>query len=300
MTDNDASGDLAAQGNPTAGLCASCSFHRTIRGVRSAFVMCERSKSDPSFARYPRLPVTTCPGYAHWSPNEQASRVASPDQRLRTVVSWSSGKDSAFTLATLRREQQFNVVGLLTTVNSAANRVAMHAVRQELLEAQARALALPLLRVDLPSPCSNEQYEDAMRNAISVLVTDGVTQLAFGDLFLEDVRRYREERLQGAGITPIYPVWMRDTRQLAHEVLASGVRAVVTCVDPAQIPASFAGRDFDATFLSELPASCDPCGENGEFHTFVCDGPGFSHPLHVERGITIERDGFIFTDLLLA
>lgn len=228
------------------------------------------------------------------------TKKAEVDERPRAMLSWSSGKDSAFTLETLLQDGHFQVAGLLTTVNAEANRVAMHAVRDELHNGQAAALGLPLMRVDLPSPCTNEQYEIAMRGAVSKISANGINHMAFGDLFLEDVRRYREERLTGTEITPVFPLWKRDTRQLAHDILDSGVRAIVTCVDPSQIRAIFVGRDFDAAFLAELPASCDPCGENGEFHTFVWDSPSFRHPIRVARGATIERDGFHFADLVAA
>jgi uncharacterized protein (TIGR00290 family) len=201
-------------------------------------------------------------------------------------------------LSVLRREGQYDIVGLVTTVNTAANRVAMHGVRDELLRAQADAVGLPLWRVDIPSQCSNAEYEEAMATTISRAVAQGVTHMAFGDLFLGDVRAYREQRLTGTGVTPIFPLWKRDTRQLAHHMLDARVKAVITCVDPAQLPRTFAGRDFDAAFLADLPDGCDPCGENGEFHSFVWNAPGFSRPVCVSRGEIVARDGFIFADLL--
>jgi uncharacterized protein (TIGR00290 family) len=217
-----------------------------------------------------------------------------------TLLSWSSGKDSAFALAELRKQENIEVVGLLTTVNAAAARVAMHAVRRVLLEIQAEAVGLPVWTIEIPSPCPNDVYEAAMVGAIERAPGQGVTHMAFGDLFLADVRAYREAQLLGTGITPLFPLWGRDTRLLADDMIASGTRAVLTCVDPQQLDAAYAGRSFDAKLLADLPASCDPCGERGEFHTFACDGPAFRHPVPVHVGETMERDGFVFTDVLPA
>lgn len=216
----------------------------------------------------------------------------------RTLLSWSSGKDSAFALAMLRQQDDVEVVGLLTTVNATAGRVAMHAVREELLEMQADAVGLPLWTVEIPWPCPNDVYETALAGAVDRALGEGITHMAFGDLFLADIRAYREAQLLGTGITPLFPLWDRDTRLLARDMIASGTRAVLTCVDPQQIDASYAGRNFDAELLEELPSSCDPCGERGEFHTFAWDGPAFHHPLPVRVGETVERDGFVFTDVL--
>jgi uncharacterized protein (TIGR00290 family) len=216
----------------------------------------------------------------------------------RAWMSWSSGKDSALALHEIRSAGAVEVVGLLTTVNSAADRVAMHAVRRTLLEMQAQSLGLPLHVVDLPWPCSNEIYEQQMSHAIATAVDDGVTHMVFGDLFLEDIRAYREDKLAGTGITPLFPLWGSPTDQLARRMLADGIRAVITCVDPAQAPASIAGQWFDAPLLDALPASVDPCGERGEFHTFVVDGPGFARPIDVVIGEVVERDGFVFADVL--
>ena len=218
----------------------------------------------------------------------------------RTLLSWSSGKDSAFALAMLRKQEIVEVVGLLTTVNAAAARVAMHAVRRELLELQAQAVGLPLWTVEIPSPCSNDVYEAAMVGAIQRALSDGITHMAFGDLFLADIRAYREAQLLGTGITPLFPLWARDTRLLADEMITSGTRAVLTCVDPQQLDATYAGRSFDAALLADLPPECDPCGERGEFHTFAWDGPAFRLPVPVRVGETVERDGFVFTDVLPA
>jgi uncharacterized protein (TIGR00290 family) len=218
---------------------------------------------------------------------------------MKILVSWSSGKDSAWTLHTIRAEGIGTAAALLTTVNEAADRVAMHAVRSEVLRAQAEAAELPLITVPIPSPCPNEIYEARMAAACRAAVADGFTHVAFGDLFLEDVRRYREERLAGTGLTPIFPLWERPTRALAQEMIAGGLRATLTCVDPRVLPASFAGRSFDAELLRDLPVTTDPCGERGEFHTCVTAGPMFSRPLEVASGVIVERDGFVFADVLL-
>jgi uncharacterized protein (TIGR00290 family) len=210
---------------------------------------------------------------------------------------WSSGKDSAMALH-VAREQGVDVTGLLTTVNADADRVAMHAVRRELLEAQAERLGLPLQVVEIPSPCPNEVYEAAMLDAIRTARNDGVGAMVFGDLFLADVRAYREKMLRGTEIKPCFPLWERPTASLASDMLDAGVRAVLTCVDPRVMPRNLAGRAFDRTLLSELPPGVDPCGELGEFHTFCLDAPGFSSPIGVSRGVVVERDGFVFADLL--
>jgi uncharacterized protein (TIGR00290 family) len=197
----------------------------------------------------------------------------------------------------LRQRDDVEIGGLLTTINESADRVAMHAVRRELVYAQAEALGLPLRTIPIPSPCSNEQYEQAMSAAVSGAVREGFTHVAFGDLFLEDIRRYREERLAGSGLDPMFPLFGADTTALAREMIAAGLRARLTCVDPRALDRSFAGREFDAQLLADLPASADPCGERGEFHTFACDGPMFSRPIAVTPGIVVERDGFVFADL---
>ena len=196
-------------------------------------------------------------------------------------------------LAAVRAEAAVEVVGLLSTLNADANRVAMHAVRRSLLEAQADRLGLPLEVVEIPAGCSNELYEEKMGKTMRQAVAAGVERVVFGDLFLEDVRRYREAHLAGSGIEPVFPLWNRPTGLLAREMLDAGVRAVLTCVDPRVLPARFAGRSFDAELLDELGPGVDPCGERGEFHTFVWDGPGFASPLPV-----VERDGFVFADLV--
>jgi uncharacterized protein (TIGR00290 family) len=215
----------------------------------------------------------------------------------RALLAWSSGKDSAFALHLLRA-QGVAVAGLLTTINEAFDRVAMHAVRLSLLRAQAEAVGLPLLEVCIPWPCPNEAYQAAMSAAMAGARERGITAVAFGDLFLEDVRRYREERLATTGLRPLFPLWGRSTRALAEEMIALGQKAVLTCVDPRALPSAFAGRAFDADLLADLPGGVDPCGENGEFHSFAWDGPAFRNPVPVRVGEVVEREGFVFADLL--
>jgi uncharacterized protein (TIGR00290 family) len=218
----------------------------------------------------------------------------------KILLSWSSGKDSAWALHVLNQSEPGCVAALLTTVNDAVDRVAMHGVRRELVEAQAAAAGLPLWRVPLPHPCANEIYEARMREACTRAVAEGFTHVAFGDLFLEDVRRYREERLAGTGLLPLFPVWGQATRLLAAEMIASGLRARLSVVDTRVLNASFAGREFDRALLDDLPASVDPCGENGEFHTFAYAGPMFRVHVSVEPGETVTREPFVFCDLLRA
>ncbi len=218
---------------------------------------------------------------------------------MKIMLSWSSGKDAAWTLHVLNQRQPGAVAGLLTTINEAFDRVAMHAVRRELVEKQAAAAGLPLYTVQIPWPCSNADYEQRMAAAVTQFVSEGFTHVAFGDLFLEDVRRYREERLAGTGLSPLFPLWKaRDTHDLARDMVTAGLRAYLTCTDPRKLPSTFAGRPFDAQLLAELPAAVDPCGENGEFHSFVWDGPMFAQPLSVRVGDVVERDGFVFADVL--
>jgi len=213
-------------------------------------------------------------------------------------MSWSSGKDSAFALQVARAEQCVDLQGLLVTVNTDADRVAMHAVRHTLVQAQAERLGLPLHVVEIPAGCPNDVYEARMAAAITTARTVGIERIVFGDLFLQDVRAYRERNLAGTGITPMFPLWGRPTELLARDMLAAGVRAVLTCVDPKVLPSEFSGRAFDETLLADLPEHVDPCGERGEFHTFVWDGPDFSSPIDIEIGESVCRDGFVFRDVV--
>ena len=218
---------------------------------------------------------------------------------MKTLVSWSSGKDSAWMLHVLRAEGIGTPAALLTSVNEVFDRVAMHGVRSAVLRAQAEAAGLPLVCIPLPYPCPNEIYEERMAEVVRRAVDDGFTHVAFGDLFLEDVRRYREERLAGTGLTPIFPLWGRPTNELAREMIAGGLQARLACVDTRKVPAALAGRAFDSELLADLPAGTDPCGERGEFHTCVVGGPMFARPLGVSVGEVVNRDGFVFCDLLL-
>ncbi|MCP9440356.1 MAG: adenine nucleotide alpha hydrolase [Nitrospira sp.] len=216
----------------------------------------------------------------------------------RVLLSWSSGKDSAWALHVLRAVPDVQLTGLLTTLNVTSNRVSMHATRIEIVEAQARSLGLPLRTIPLPQPCSNEVYEEAMCQAIKDAIRDGVTHLAFGDLLLEDIRAYRIRQLEGTGLAPLFPLWQEPTKLLARRMVEAGLKAVVTCVDLKRLPRSFVGRMFDHMFLDELPTGVDPCGENGEFHTCVLDGPMFADPIPAVMGDVVERDGFCFADLV--
>lgn len=215
-----------------------------------------------------------------------------------TLLSWSSGKDSAWALHALRADQTFDVKGLVTTINAAFGRVAMHGTRRVLVECQAKVCGLPLHVIDLPWPCPNEAYEAVMAAFVERAVEDGIEAMAFGDLFLEDVRQYRVDRLEHTPIEPVFPVWGLETGGLARDMIGSGLGAIITCVDPKQLGREFAGRVFDQSFIDDLPANVDPCGENGEFHSFVTSGPMFSNPVPVKSGEVVERDGFVFADLL--
>jgi len=230
-------------------------------------------------------------GTAGW----KVSLVCKP----RAWVCWSSGKDSAWALHTLRQQGEVEVVGLLTTVTAPYGRVAMHAVREEIVQAQAEALGLPLCRVPIPAPCPNEVYRAAMAGAIEAAKRQGVSCMVFGDLFLEDVRAYREAQLAGTGLRPLFPLWQRPTAELAREMIGAGLVAYVTCLDPQKVPRRLAGHRFDAVLLDQLPAEVDPCAERGEFHTCVTGGPMFRRPVGVKIGETVEREGFVFTDLSL-
>ncbi|MGD0962922.1 MAG: ATP-binding protein [Candidatus Acidiferrales bacterium] len=230
-------------------------------------------------------------------PSGTNSNKSSPP---KAWLAWSSGKDSAWALHAVRQRGNFEVVALLTTVNRRYQRVAMHAVRESLLEIQAAAAGLPLVRVPIPSPCPNATYQEAMNGAMAQARAEGVWHVIFGDLFLEDIRAYREKQLAACGMTPVFPVWGQHTRQLAEQMLAGGLSAYLTCVDPRKLDRSFAGRRFDAGLLAALPPGVDPCGENGEFHTFANEGPMFQEKIQIEVGEIVERDSFVFADLLPA
>lgn len=219
--------------------------------------------------------------------------------RRRVLLSWSSGKDSAWALKALREDPANEVVGLLTSVSEAYGRVTMHGTRPEIVAAQAHAAGLPLVRVMLPTPCPNAAYEAVMRDAVRAAVARGVTHIAFGDLFLEDVRQYRTRQLAGSGIDPLFPLWQLPTDRLARQLVDAGLETILVCVDLAKLPAEFAGRTFDHALLDGLPAGVDPCGERGEFHTCVVAGPMFNGRLDVRVGERVERDGFCFADLVL-
>ena len=215
------------------------------------------------------------------------------------LLSWSSGKDSAWSLYELRANPEIEVVGLLTTLNETHDRVAMHAVRRELLEAQAAAADLPLWTVELPWPCPNGEYEKRMSAVVERAAREGIREMVFGDLFLEDIRSYREDKLRGTGLKSRFPLWGRPTDELAREMLAGGLQAVITCIDPKQVSPELSGCAYDEQLLERLPPSADPCGENGEFHTFVHAGPMFSAPIEIEVGEVVEREGFHFADVCM-
>jgi uncharacterized protein (TIGR00290 family) len=216
----------------------------------------------------------------------------------KTFLSWSSGKDSAWALHVLRQQPDIDVAGLFCTVNAEFKRVAMHAVRVGLLQEQARSIGLPLHMIEIPYPCSNAAYEDAMSAFIDDAKGRYVECFAYGDLFLEDVRRYREDGLKDTGISPLFPIWNMPTRALSRSMVSGGLKARITCVDPKRLAGDYAGREFDESFLESIPADVDPCGENGEFHTFVFDGPMFQYPIDLSLGEIAYRDGFVFADLL--
>ncbi len=215
------------------------------------------------------------------------------------LLSWSSGKDSAWALHLLSRRLDLRVAALVTTFNGATGRVAMHGVRRSLVEQQAEKAGLPLWAVDLPWPCSNSHFEDRMRPVWQRAKAEEITGVAFGDLFLEDIRAYRERQLEGSGLEPMFPLWQMPTAALALDMIAAGVRAKITCIDGSKLDVSFAGREYDAAFLRDLPPQVDPCGEAGEFHSFVYDSPVFDSAFEVEAGEIVERDGFIFADVLV-
>jgi uncharacterized protein (TIGR00290 family) len=217
---------------------------------------------------------------------------------LPVLFSWSGGKDSAMALHALLRDPEFEVVGLLTTVTEGYERISMHGVRRELLQRQAGSIGLPLEEVRIPPQCGNPVYESRMGEALLRFRSRGVLHVGFGDIFLEDLRAYREKKLAPAGMSALFPLWKVDTRELAARFIRDGFRAITVCLDPAKLPASFAGRELDSSFFSQLPPNVDPCGENGEFHTFVFAGPIFHSPIGVKRGKVVERESFVFCDLL--
>jgi uncharacterized protein (TIGR00290 family) len=220
-------------------------------------------------------------------------------QRAKALISWSSGKDSAFALHEIRRAGEFEVVGALTTVTEAFDRVSIHGVRQEILQAQCEAAKLPLRVVPIPYPCPNTIYEARMAEAVARAVREGITYIIFGDLFLAEIRAYREQKLAGSGLTPLFPLWQRPTLPLAHAMIESGIKAYLATVDLKKLPAEFAGRKFDLRLLADLPDGVDPCGENGEFHTCVVAGPIFSRALAVTAGERVQRDGYGYCDLTI-
>lgn len=222
-------------------------------------------------------------------------------ERKKTLISWSSGKDSAWALYLLMQNPDIEVVGLLTTINSCFDRVCMHAVRKTLLLKQIESTGIEPWIAEIPHPCENSEYVSVMKGVIKKAKEEKISNIAFGDLFLEDVRRYREDMLAQTGlpaIEPLFPLWKADTKELALDMQNSGVKAYVTCVDPKKLKADFAGRCWDGSFLKDLPEGVDPCGENGEFHTFVYEGPMFKRKISVVPGEIIRRDGFIFADLV--
>lgn len=254
---------------------------------------------DPRFRGIVPLagPSATTAGRSAGADLEVVRHGARPLMK-KTMLSWSSGKDSAWALHLMREDPEIAINGLFCTINEEFDRVAMHAVRVQLLQQQADSLGLPIQLLPIPYPCSNAQYAETMGRFIENARTRGVEQFAFGDLFLEDIREYREKSLTETGITPIFPIWGLDTRVLSTTMVESGLRARITCVDPSQLAPEFCGREYDPKFLTDLPPGVDPCGENGEFHSFAFDGPMFSHPIDVRIGETTTRDNFVFTDLL--
>jgi uncharacterized protein (TIGR00290 family) len=220
--------------------------------------------------------------------------------KKKILLSWSSGKDSAWSLHVLRQQGAYEIAGLITTINSAFDRVAMHSSRRELVEMQAEAAGVPLIRVPLPWPCSNVDYECAMKKVCDQAVAEGVKAIAFGDLFLQDIRAYRERQLQNTGLEPLFPLWLIPTDALAREMIRGGLRAKLVCIDPKKLGPEFAGCEFDEQLLQDFPAGIDPCGENGEFHSFVYAGPMFNREIAVKGGECVQRDGFWYADLLPA
>jgi uncharacterized protein (TIGR00290 family) len=225
-------------------------------------------------------------------------RSTKMNARTRTLLSWSSGKDSAWALHKLQHSNHIEVMGLFTTINRVHRRVAMHAVSDRLLRAQARAVEFPLQELEIPYPCSEAEYEQVMERFLAEAAIQGIKNIAFGDLALEDIRRYREEKMRHTGIEPVFPIWGTPANVLSKKLIEAGFRMLVTCIDPRSVPRELIGREYDETFLEGLPDGVDPCGENGEFHTFVFDGPIFKEPLQAQPGRIVERDGFVFADVV--
>lgn len=219
-------------------------------------------------------------------------------QRPKALIAWSSGKDSAWALHEIRKDDTYEIVGALTTVTDDFGRVSMHGVREDLLRAQLDAARLRSIVVRIPHPCPNDVYEQRMAAVLAQAKSEGITHVVFGDLFLADIRSYRETRLSAVGMTAVFPLWQRPTGQLARDMISAGVVAHLATIDLAKLPSSFAGRRFDGALLSELPSDVDPCGENGEFHSFVAAGPMFTYPIEVVTGETVVRDGFAYADLM--
>ncbi len=218
--------------------------------------------------------------------------------KKKTLLSWSSGKDSAWMLHLLKQDPDIEIAGLFSTINNEFNRIAMHSTRAELAEQQAECAGLPIKFIPLPYPCTNVQYEAIMNEFIKEVKREEIEYFAFGDLYLESVRNYREKNLAGTGITPLFPLWKKDTKKLSSEMIDAGLKAIVTCIDPKCLPKEFAGRNYDKDFLQQIPAGVDPCGENGEFHSFVFAGPMFHKKIDIRVGETVTRDGFVFTDII--
>ena len=218
--------------------------------------------------------------------------------KKKILLSWSSGKDSAWALHLLRQQQDLEVVGLFCTFNNKFKRGAMHAVRNELIIQQAKMAGLPIQLIPIPYPCSDSEYKTIMANFVEQAKSQEIDSFAFGDLFLEDIRSYREASLAETGINPLFPLWGMPTDELSKEMVNSGLRAKITCIDPQCLSPDFAGHEYNSTFLEQIPGSVDPCGENGEFHSFAYDGPMFKNVVNIRVGETVTRDGFVFTDLL--
>ena len=226
------------------------------------------------------------------------SRGCKAEMKRKTLLSWSSGKDSAWALYKLQQDPEIDLAGLFCTINNEFNRVTMHAVRIELLRQQAKSVDLPLEIIEIPYPCSNDAYGKIIARFVEKAKKAEIECFAFGDLYLEDVRDYRIEKLRGTGITPVFPIWGTPTEKLSREMIRKGLKAIITCVDPKQIPNEFVGKEYDEAFLNNLPVGADPCGEKGEFHSFVYNGPMFKTRVAITLGDVVERDGFIFIDVL--